>query len=150
MTININKCAVVSLSSSSNTTLFTYFIDGVAVPRHNSYVDLGITISSDLSFDQHINNIVSKARQRVSILFRGFLSRNLSTMRQAFIIYIRPVLEYNSITLNPTFIHLIDLIENVQHNFTKCIPSLSSLPYSERLAFLDLELLELYADSDSI
>ena len=93
LTININKCAVVSLSSSSHTTLFTYFIAGVAVPRYNSYFDLGITISSDLSFDQHINGIVSKAQQRVGILFRGFLSRNLSTMHQAFITYIRPVVE---------------------------------------------------------
>ena len=51
LTISINKCVVVSLSSSSHTTLFTYFIDGIAVPRHNSYVDLGITISSNLLFD---------------------------------------------------------------------------------------------------
>jgi hypothetical protein len=64
-------------------------------------------------------------------------------MRKAFITYIRPILEYNSIVWNPTYIHLIDLVENVQRNFTKRIPSLSSLPYSERLALLDLDLLEL-------
>jgi hypothetical protein len=40
LTVN-NNCAVVSLSSSSHTTIFTYFIDGIAVPRHNSYVELG-------------------------------------------------------------------------------------------------------------
>jgi hypothetical protein len=57
--------------------------------------------------------------------------------------YIRPILEYNSIVWNPTYIHLIDLVENVQRNFTKRIPSLSSLPYTERLALLDLDLLEL-------
>jgi hypothetical protein len=39
--------------------------------------------------------------------------------------------------------HLIDLIENVQRNFTKRLPSLSTLPYTERLALLDLDLLEL-------
>jgi hypothetical protein len=38
---------------------------------------------------------------------------------------------------------LFDLIENVQRNFTKCIPSLSSLPYTERHALLDLDFLEL-------
>jgi hypothetical protein len=74
-----------------------------------------------------MNNIVSKARQRVGTLFRGFLSRNLSTMRLAFITYIHPILEYNSIVWNLNFIHLIDLIENVQRNFSKRIPSLSSL-----------------------
>jgi hypothetical protein len=63
-------------------------------------------------------------------------------MRLAFITYIHPILEYNSIIWSPNLIHLIDLIENVQRNFTKCIPSLSSLPYTERLA-LDLDFLEL-------
>ena len=96
-----------------------------------------------LSFEAHINNIVSKARQRISILFRGFVTRNLYIMRQAFVTYIRPMLEYNSVVWNPRLIHLIDLIENVQRNFSKRIPSLSSLSYLERLALLDLEPLEL-------
>jgi hypothetical protein len=38
---------------------------------------------------------------------------------------------------------MIDLTENVQRDFTKRLPSLSSLPYTERLALLDLDLLEL-------
>jgi hypothetical protein len=64
-------------------------------------------------------------------------------MRLAFITYIRPILEYDSIIWSPNLIHLIDLTENVQRNFTKRIPSLSSLPCAERLALLDLDLLEL-------
>jgi hypothetical protein len=120
-----------------------YFIDGSPLPRQNSYVDLGVTIDSKLSFEKHISNLVSKARQRVSILFRGFVTRNLYVMRQAFVSYIRPILEYSSIVRNPSFIFLIDLIENVQRNFSKRISSLSSLTYPERLALLDLEPLEL-------
>jgi hypothetical protein len=53
------------------------------------------------------------------------------------------MLEYNSVVGNPNLINHIDLIENMQRNFSKRIPSLSSLPYAERLALLDLELLEL-------
>ena len=64
-------------------------------------------------------------------------------MRLAFITYIRPILECNCIIWSPNLIHLIDLIENVQRNFTKRLPSLSSLPYTERLAHIDLDLLEL-------
>jgi hypothetical protein len=74
----------------------------------DSYDDLGITVSCGLLFDLHINNMVSKARQRVETLFRGFPARNLSTMRLAFITYIRPIFEYNSIAWNPDFIHLVD------------------------------------------
>jgi hypothetical protein len=143
LSMNVNKCAVLSLSCSSQPTLYTYFLNDLVISRQNSYVDLGITINSNLSFEQHINNIVSKAQQRTCCLLRGFLTRNSKTMRLAFITYIRPLLEYNSIVWNPDFICLIDLIEKVQRNFTKRIPSIASLSYPERLAILDLELLEL-------
>jgi hypothetical protein len=91
LSINISKCAVVSLSSKPQPASSIYDIDGIAIPRRDSYVDLGITVSSGLSFDLNINNIVSKARQRVGTLFCGFLSHNLSTMRLAFITYVRPI-----------------------------------------------------------
>jgi hypothetical protein len=87
LSILINKCAVLSLSTKPQPTLRNYFIDGILISQQDSYVDMGMTISKNLSFDAHISGIVSKARQRVSILFRGFLSRNTSTMRQAFITY---------------------------------------------------------------
>jgi hypothetical protein len=64
-------------------------------------------------------------------------------MRKAFITYIRPILEYNCLVWNPYQIHSIDLLENVQRNFSKRIPSLSHLTYFERLALLNLEPLEL-------
>jgi ribonuclease P/MRP protein subunit RPP40 len=143
LTININKCSVLSLSTSVHSSSRQYSIGGVAIPCQNSYVDLGVTVIRNLSFEAHIENIVSKARQRISILFRGFITRNLGLMRRAFIAYIRPILEYNSVVWNPCYTYLIDKLENVQRNFSKRIPSLSALSYLERLALLDLEPLEL-------
>ena len=144
LSINIPKCYVLSTSrsSSSNNTAL-YFINNQPIISASSVVDLGVTISYDLSFKTHINNIVATAYQRQSIFFRGFLSRDLKFARKAFITYIRPILEYNSIIWNPTEIYLIDLIENVQRHFTKNIPSIASLPYKERLSRLNLEPLEL-------
>jgi hypothetical protein len=62
-------------SSKPQPTSSFYYIAGIAIPRRDSYVDLGITVSHGLSFDLHINNNVWKALQRVGTLFRGFLSR---------------------------------------------------------------------------
>ena len=143
LSININKCTVLIVSNKSSISNRSYFINGICIDASTHVRDLGITISSNLSFQLHINNIVAKARQRVSALFRGFISRNLIIMRNAFICYIRPLLEYNSIVWNPSHIYLIELIENVQRNFTKRIASLSSMSYHERLAALNLEPLEL-------
>jgi hypothetical protein len=93
LSININKCALLSLSTKPQPTLRNYLIDGLLISQQDSYVDLGIAISKNLSFDAHISDIVSNSRQRVSILFRVFLSRNTSTIRQAFITDIRPILD---------------------------------------------------------
>ena len=73
----------------------------------------------------------------------GFVSRNLNLCRKAFITYIRPLLEYNSVVWNPIHIYLIDLVESLQRKFLKGILLLSNLPYTERLAGLGLESLEL-------
>jgi hypothetical protein len=143
LTINVSKCIVLSICSKHDLTQLDYCINGIPVPQQNCIADLGVTITSDLSFDAHVNNIVSKARQRLSTLFRGFLTRNVNIMRRAFIAYVRPVLEYNSIVWNPSFIYLIDLLESMQRSFMKRLPSISSRTYPERLALLDLKPLEL-------
>jgi hypothetical protein len=54
-------------------------------------------------------------------------------------------IKYDSLNLvwNPCQVNSIDVLENVQLNFSKRIPSLSSLIYLETLALLNLELLEL-------
>jgi hypothetical protein len=143
LSINVSKCLVISISTNPKPAHVVYYIDDSPIPRQNSTIDLGVTVTDDLSFELHINTIVSKARQRISVLFRGFLTRNIDIMRRAFIVYIRPILEYNSVVWNPCLAYLIELLEGVQRNFTKRIPSISSRTYPERLAIMDLELLEL-------
>ena len=142
LSINISKCSVLSIASKSH-QVSSYYINGISIPTNSTTSDLGVTICDDLTYQSHITNIVSKARQRTSTLMRGFVSRRLDIMRTAFITYIRPILEYNSLVWNPCQVHSIDVLENVQRNFSKRIPSLSSLTYLERLALLNLEPLEL-------
>jgi hypothetical protein len=107
------------------------------------YVNLGLTITSNLSFELHINNIVdfSKARKRTCLhaLFIVVFSFqiDLYMMRQAFITYIKLIVEYHSVVWIPSYTYLINLIENVQRNVSKHIPSLSALPYLQILLFYE-------------
>ena len=145
LSINILKCFILSIlpRSCSLTSPCSYFINNVSLRSQSDANDLGISMSHDLSFKTHISNIVAKAYCRQSVLFRGFATRDLSFMRKAFITYIRPLLEYNSSIWNPSEIYLIDLIENIQREFSRRIPSLSDLSYRDRLEKLNLEPLEL-------
>jgi ribonuclease P/MRP protein subunit RPP40 len=144
--INIKKCSVLTINGSESHKTLTasdYYLDGLLLAKSTSVMDLGVEINSDLSFQSHIGSIVSKARQRVGVLFRGFHTRQVSFLKKAYITYIRPLLEYNSNIWNPTHVYLIDLMENVQRAFTKHVKAISKLPYIERLGIFNLEPLEL-------
>lgn len=144
LAINILKCYFMSIHMHSlSFKPRKYYINDVEITCTNSVSDLGILMHSDLNFAPHISNLIVKASQRCSAFFRGFISRDLDTVRKVFTVYIRPVLEYNTCIWNPTKIYLIDKIENIQRHFTKRIPSLKNMSYQKRLEALHVEALEL-------
>jgi hypothetical protein len=143
LSINIDKCSVLGLHGRSNKSKHTYVINNCVLQGSNPVRDLGVLIDETLTYKQHINSIVNKAMQRVGVLFRGFVCRDLQFMRKAFVTYIRPLLEFNSIIWSPTTKKYIDLIERVQRRFTKRIPCLQAMGYLERLSYISLQSLEL-------
>jgi hypothetical protein len=141
MTININKCHVLHLGK--NNKEIHYYLNGNLIDNQQSVADLGVEIDCTLTFDYHINRIIGKAYSRVGVLYKGFASRDARILKQAYITYVRPVLEYASSVWSPYLLKHINAIERVQKQFTKRIPSLSHLTYPERLAAINLEPLEL-------
>jgi hypothetical protein len=141
MGINLAKCCVLHLGK--NAAENDYYINGVKVKCEDSVRDLGVLMDSNLRLNEHINNVCTRAHNRVSLLFRGFISRDVRTMTNAYKIYVRPLLEYCSIVWSPWQIGLINCLENVQRYFTRRLVYPRIMPYVDRLAFLDLELLEL-------
>jgi len=143
LTINSAKCSILSLHSRKNCCSHDYYVDGNRLPNQSKMKDLGITVDDKLTFKDHINKVVTDANRRVCLLFRGFVCKQPTFLRRAYITYIRPLLEYNTIIWNPSLKKYIDLIENVQRKFTKRIPGLENLAYEERLGRLNLESLEI-------
>ena len=62
---------------------------------------------------------------------------------RAFIVYVRPIVEYCSVVWSPSLKKDIELIEKVQRRFTKRLPGLKHMSYNERLHHLGLSNLEL-------
>jgi len=141
MNINFAKCHILHLGTKNSMT--DYFINGFKVISECVVTDLGVQVDSNLRFNNHINSICAKAYSRIRMLFRGFVSRNPELLVKAYKIYVLPLLEYCTVVWSPWQIGLINSIENVQRYFTRRLFWPVERPYYERLAILDLELLEL-------
>lgn len=98
---------------------------------------------SDLKFHEHIGFIVRKADTRAGIILKSFISRDICTLKRAFEVYVRPILETNSEIFNPCYCLDIDRLESCQRRFTKRLPGLADMTYAERLKALAWDTLEL-------
>ena len=82
--------------------------------------DLGITVSSDLSWTSHIRSSCDKARSRTMAVwvFSVFHTRNTGVMITPYKSLVRSHLEYCSPLWNPSKICDIQELESVQRTFT--------------------------------
>ena len=63
--------------------------------------DLGVNVDSHLNFVSPINQIAAKAHVRSSQIIRRFLSKDVATLVKAFVIYVRPILDYCTTVWSP-------------------------------------------------
>ena len=90
--------------------------------------DLGVLIDTQLSYKQHISNVVAKAHMRAAgQILRCFLSRDTETLVRAFVTYVRPLLEYCTPVWSPSSVSMIKRVESVRRAFTKKLPNLKCL-----------------------
>jgi len=142
LSMSVNKCSVLSIGKRTE-TLSSLNVHGHLLPINKNSVDLGVTVSDDLKPRIHINVIAGKAHQRANAILRSFVSKNINMLKRGFLVYVRPLLEYNSVVWSSSYVQDIDTIERVQRKFTKRLPGFKKLSCMERLYLLDLPSLEL-------
>jgi len=89
----------------------------------------------------YVTDIVSKAHIRACLILRAFMSHNKYSLTEACIlVYVRPIVEHNSVNWSPYTARDIHAIESVQRRFTKCLRNMS---YNDHLRYLNIPSLEL-------
>ena len=104
--------------------------------------DLGVMVSSDLTWSGHIGSMVSNARSKLSWVFSVFRTRDRAVMTTLYKSLVRSLLEYCCPLWNPSKVAEIQLIEGVQRTFTSRVSGLKNLNYWERLSELKLMSLQ--------
>ena len=114
MNVNPAKCQVLHVTRSKTPIPSKYFLQNTELESATAAKYLGVTISGDLSWGTHVNNISKKANQTL-----GFLKRNIKVHKQdlkftAYKTLVRPQLEYASTVWSPHTATDIQKIESVQ------------------------------------
>jgi len=125
---------------SFNTKISTsYDIDESMIVSNSSHRDLGIILSTDLSWKNHYHHISSKAYQTLGLLRRTFSrSINVATKRTLYIALVRSQLLYCCPLWHPHLIKDIYTLERIQRRATKYILNDYDSDYKTRLIKLNL------------
>ena len=116
--------------------------NGSVIERHRSTRDLGVLMSDTGSFDNHIDEMLTKARGKVGWILRVFSARDARTMLTLFKSLVLPIVEYCSQLWSPGRIGVIRRLEAIQRSFTYRITGMRDLNYWDRLKSLNLYSLE--------
>ena len=104
--------------------------------------DLGVIISSDVSWNNHISQMLQKARMMSAWVFNVFKCRDTCTMLTLYKSMVRSILEYCCPLWHPTSIGATQHIEALQRTFTRKIQGCQDMTYWERLSHLKLMSLQ--------
>ena len=116
MTLNPHKCSTMHISNKRNTVCAKYTINGFPLNCVSGVKYVGVSISSKMSWSNHIDDICTKARKPL-----GFIRRNLRNspqymQNQTYSSLVRPILEYARCVLDPHQRKHIKKLESVHRH----------------------------------
>lgn len=123
MSLNLNKCNVMIFSRKRINSDFPYSINSNLLTRTSSYKYLGIILTPNLSWSDHISSICAKASRSLGYLRRNLRNSPSSVRKLAFLTFVLPQLEFASSIWSPHQNYLIDMIESIQNRAARFISS---------------------------
>ena len=120
-----------------NTSYFSGDTDEIIEERESTR-DLGVIMQNDAGFEEHIEKVCKKVRQKSGWLFRSFYNRQGWFLRHMWNSLIQPHIDYCSQLWAPGEGGELQKIEKLLKDFTSKIPELKELSYWERLAKIKL------------
>ena len=140
MEFNVAKCKVMHTGNKNNE--FSYEMNGKVLDKVLIEKDLGIMISSDMKSSQQCVAACNKANRVLGMIRRTISYKEQWMMTNLYKSLVRPHLEQCVSVWSPHYQKDKELLEKVQHRFTRMIEGFSLVPYEERLWKLGLWTLE--------
>ena len=94
-------CTVITISRKRNKIQHVYHLNNTPLEAVTSAKYLGVTITSDLKWTQHINTVVNKANSTLAFLRRNLRIKSSDLKATAYKTLVRPIVEYASSVWDP-------------------------------------------------
>ena len=103
------------LTHAKSTNMFNYQLDGDSILQETkSHPYLGVTITKDLSWNDHVQQITTTANRSLFFVMRNLYQCPLNIKVSAYKALVRPLVEYSASVWDPHSKSLINQLEAVQ------------------------------------
>ena len=141
--LNATKCKHMVITRSRTHQCPQLYLAGQPLECVQSYKYLGVIITSNLSWSEHIQSICNKSRKLVGLLYRQFYQNaDSDILRQFYLSCIRPHLEYACTVWDPYLAKEKALLEAVQKFACKVCCKNWNMDYESMLAHLNIPSLQ--------
>ena len=120
-----------------DTLYFTGDMEEV-IKQVSSLRDLGVIMSDTARFDDHIDKVVKKVRQKVGWILRTFFSRSTEILKQLLKTLVQCHIDYCSQLYMPGQAKSMQAIEKLMYDYTSRIPEFREQNYWMRLSSLKM------------
>ncbi len=115
---------------------------GNTIEIKKSIKDLGVWLSDDCTFNDHIQKTTVKAKDMISWILRSFKTRKQELMLTLYKMLVLPILEYCSVLWAPLDVGNTQKLDEIQWTFIRKVNSNAVKDYWKRLKDLKLYSLQ--------
>lgn len=134
--LNAAKCTVLHIGKSNPHC--NYVLHGTSIGTVSAQNDLGVIVTSDLSWSEHILSITNRANRFMYLCGKAFRGCSPLTASKLLTTYVRPILEFAGPAWCPELVRDVNLLEGVQRRFTRLPYGRTRPSYEERLHRMNL------------
>ena len=123
MKFNTSKCFIMLVMHQKNFPPHDYHMNNIVLQKVDHHPYLGVELSSNLSWANHITQTVNKANSILGLLKRNLLNCSPHTKEIAYKTFVRPRFEYCSTVWDPYQKVHQENFEKVQRRATRLVTS---------------------------
>lgn len=121
MKLNPKKCVHMCFTKKKKKIESHYRIENNLISNESTFKYLGVTLSSDCSWNAHVDDVIVRAGRALNFIQRNLKCSQPDLKKTAYLTCVRPILEYACAVWDPSQSTLIDKLEKIQNRAARFV-----------------------------